>query len=64
MVEAADEQYLKRAAAMAARLWIEPDSRHRAMSLCASFGPDGQSAGQRFIANFGNILPGTDPDGA
>jgi hypothetical protein len=24
----------------------------------------GWSAGQRFIASFGNILPGTDPDGA
>jgi hypothetical protein len=40
MVEATDEhhrlaQYLKWAAAMAARLWIEPDSRHRAMfALC------------------------------
>jgi hypothetical protein len=37
IVEAADEhhrlaQYLKRAAAMAARLWTEPDSRHRSMS--------------------------------
>jgi threonine/homoserine/homoserine lactone efflux protein len=28
------------------------------------FGRDGQSAGQRFIASFGNILPGTEPDGA
>jgi hypothetical protein len=32
--------------------------------LCAGFGPQGQSAGQRFIASFGNILPGTEPDGA
>jgi hypothetical protein len=40
MVEATDEdhqlaEYLKRVAAMAAHLWIEPDSRHRAISaLC------------------------------
>jgi hypothetical protein len=31
---------------------------------CASFGPQIRSAGQRFIASFGNILPGTDADGA
>jgi hypothetical protein len=42
MVEATDEdhrlaQYLKRAAAMAARPWIEPDSRHRAMSALCRF---------------------------
>jgi hypothetical protein len=31
------------------------------LSATGEFGPEGQSAAQRFIASFGNILPGTEP---
>ena len=39
--------------------------RRRKMTRCAAgSGSSGWSAGQMFIASFGNILPGTEPDGA